>query len=155
MKKSIPFAFISLLAAGLMAGCNNNSNSGNNGFGTNCGAPPNGFQILYPRNNAPRVPPGISGVYVAANPALPVGNAFNFVAQQSGGGSQFTSSFAVYNGPSSSIPNPHNTPAPGSTIYITTLPYPIGPLQTVQLLWNDGGTGCTPNAIVSTFTTST
>ena len=52
MKKSIGLIFVSVLAAALVAGCNSGSNNNNNGFGTNCGAPPQGFQVLYPRNNA-------------------------------------------------------------------------------------------------------
>jgi hypothetical protein len=152
MKKSIGLIFASVLAAALVAGCNSgNNNNNNNGFGTNCGAPPAGFQILYPRNNAPRVPPGnAGGVYVAAKPPLVVGNSYNFLPVVQTGSLPFTSTFATYNG---AIPSPHNSPAPGSTVYFTSFLYPIGPLQTVQLLWNDGGTGCTPNAIVSTFTT--
>lgn len=151
MKKSIGLLFAGLLAGALVAGCNSSSSSNNNGVGTNCGNPPTGFQILYPRNNAPHVPPGNAGaVYVAANPALPVGNSFNLLPVTSGGAQPFTSTFATYTGP---IPSPANSPTPGSTVYVTQFLYPIGPLQTVQLYWNDGGTGCTPNVIVSTFTT--
>jgi hypothetical protein len=152
MKNSIGFFFTALLAAGLLTGCNN-SNNNNNGFGTNCGGPPAGFQVLYPRNGASRINPStLIGVYVAANPALPVGNQFNFLASQSNGLSPGTSNFNTYTGP---IPNPHNAPAPGSTVYLTLFPasLPVGPLTTVNLFWNDGGTGCTPNTIVSTFTT--
>lgn len=152
MKKSIGIIFSVMLAAGLLAGCNGGgSNGGNNGFGTNCGGPPTGFQVLYPRPSAPHVPPNNSGsIYVAANPALTVGNSYNFLATVSGGGSIGTGNFATYNG---SIPNPHVSPAPGSTIYVASFLYPIGPLQTVQLFWNVGGSNCTPNVIVSTFTT--
>ncbi|MBV8118110.1 MAG: hypothetical protein JOZ01_09030 [Candidatus Eremiobacteraeota bacterium] len=151
MKQSIGLLFISALAASLMAGCNN-SNNNNNGFGSNCGTPPNGFQILYPRNSAGRIPPNnANAVYVAANPALASGNSYNFFVVQSNGNQQFTSTFATYSGP---IPSPHNTPTSGSTVYVTYMPNPIGPLQTVNLYWNDGGTGCTPNAIVSSYTTT-
>lgn len=153
MRKSIGFIFMSLLAAGLVAGCsNNNNNNSIPGAGTNCGGPPNGFQVLYPRNNANKINPGNAGaVYVAAKPALVVGNSYDFFASQSGGGQQFTSTFATYTGP---IPNPHNSPTPGATVYQTQFLYPIGPLQTVQLFWNDGGTGCNPNVLVSTFSTT-
>jgi len=152
MKKSIGLIFVSVLAAALVAGCNGSgSNNNNNGFGTNCGGPPNGFQVLYPRNGAPRVPPGnAGGVYVAAKPPLVVGNSYNFLPVVQSGALPFTSTFATYNG---SIPNPHTSPQPGSTVYFASFLYPIGPLQTVQLYWNDGGTGCTPNVIVSSFTT--
>src|SRR5579872_924433 len=78
MKKALGFIFAGLLSAGLLAGCNSSSNNGNNGFGTNCGKPPPGFQILYPRNNAPRVPPNnATAVYVAAKPPLVIGNSYN------------------------------------------------------------------------------
>ena len=154
MKKSFGLLFAGALTAALVAGCNSgNNNNTPLGFGTNCGPPPNGFQILYPRNNAPRVPPGqANAIYVAANPPLVVGNSYNFFVSQSNGNQQFTSTFATFNG---QIPAPHNSPAPGSTIYVANIVVsPIGPSQTVNLLWNDGGTGCTPNAIVSSYTTA-
>jgi hypothetical protein len=152
MKNSIGLLLVTALAAGLMAGCNSNNSNNNNGFGTNCGAPPNGFQILYPQNNAPHVPPNnANAIYVAANPALVVGNSYNFFVVQSNGNQQFTSQFAKFSG---SIPNPHNTPTPGSTVYVSNLVVsPIGPSQSVNLYWNNGGTGCTPNVIVSSYTT--
>lgn len=152
MNKSIGLIFASVLAAALVAGCNSSSSgNNNNGFGTNCGGPPNGFQVLYPRNNAPRVPPGnANAVYVAAKPPLVVGNSYNFLPVVQSGSLPYTSTFATTN---QSIPNPHTSPQPGSTIYVAQFLYPIGPLQTVQLYWNDGGTGCTPNVIVSSFTT--
>ncbi len=153
MKKSIAFLFGTALAAALVAGCSNSNNNNNNGFGTNCGSPPNGFQILYPRNGAGKVPPAqANSIYVAANPALAVGNSYNFFAVQSNGNQQFTSQFATYTG---TIPSPHNSPSPGSTVYVANIvSSPIGPLQSVNLYWNDGGTGCTPNIVVSSFTTS-
>ena len=151
MKKALGFIFAGLLSAGLLAGCNGSSSNSNNGFGTNCGKPPPGFQILYPRNNAPRVPPNnATAVYVAAKPPLVIGNSYNFLPVTSAGAQPYSSTFATYNG---SIPAPHNTPAPGSTVYITQFLYPIAPLTSVQLYWNDGGTGCTPNFLVSSFTT--
>jgi hypothetical protein len=153
MKKSIGLLFATALAAGLVAGCNNNSSNNNNGFGTNCGGPPAGFQIIYPQNNAPRVPAvNANTIFVAANPALVVGNSYNFSVVQSNGNQQFSGPFTKITG-SVQIPKPHNSPAPGSTLYFTNLGSPIGPLQGVNLFWNDGGTGCTPNVIVSAFTT--
>jgi hypothetical protein len=155
MKKSIGLIFATAIAAGLLAGCNNGSSSNNNGFGTNCGGPPNGFQILYPKNGATRVPPvNANSIYVAANPALVVGNSYNFFVVQSNGNQQFSGGFTRLSG-SYTIPNPHNTPTPGSTVYLANINVsPIGPLQTVNLYWNDGGTGCTPNVIVDSYTTS-
>ncbi|HEY1653552.1 MAG TPA: hypothetical protein VGF86_00385 [Candidatus Tumulicola sp.] len=152
MKKSIGFIFAGLLAAGITAGCNSNNNGTTiPGQGSNCGNPPSGFQLLYPRDNAGHIPPqNAVAVWVAAKPALVVGNSYDLAPVTSGGALPTTSTFATYNGP---IPNPHNSPAPGSTVYQTNFLYPIGPLQTVQLFWNDGGTGCNPNVIVGTFTT--
>jgi hypothetical protein len=150
MKTSTGFILSATLTAALLAGCNGSSSTTPPGTGTNCGNPPPGFQILYPRNNAKRVDPNIGGVYVAAKPALASGNSYNFLAIQSSGGQQFTSPFATYSG---SIPTPHNTPAAGATVYVTYFQYPIGPLQSVQLAWNDGGTGCNPNVVVSQFST--
>ncbi len=153
MKKSLVFLFAAALTTALTAGCNSNNNNNNNGFGTACGAPPKGFQMLYPRNNAGKIPPGnANAIYVAFNPPLVVGNSYNLLASQSNGNQQFTNVFATYTGP---IPSPHNSPSPGSTVYVSQVTVsPIGPLQTVNLFWNNGGTGCTPNVIIGTFTTS-
>src|SRR5579863_6249463 len=135
MKKSIGLLFASLLTAALVAGCNNGNNgNNNNGVGTNCGGPPNGFQVLYPRNNASQIGPSLQAIYVAANPPLISGNSYNFLPVTSNGTLPYSSQFATYNGP---IPSPHNSPTPGSTVYVAQLLYPIGPLQTVQLYWND------------------
>ncbi|HEY5425549.1 MAG TPA: hypothetical protein VIJ77_03275 [Candidatus Tumulicola sp.] len=152
MKKSIGILFSSLLAAGLLAGCNGSSSgNNNNGFGSNCGPAPSGFVVLYPRNGAPHIPSNnANAIFVASNPALPIGNAYTFFAVQSSGFQQRTSVFATYNG---SIPNPHTSPPPGSTVYEAQFQYPIGPLQGVNLYWNDGALRCTPNVIVSSFST--
>lgn len=153
MKTTIGFVFSVIAAAGLLAGCNGNGNNTTPpGTGSNCGGPPAGFQVLYPRNNAPHIPPNNgNAVYVAANPALVVGNSYDFNAVQSSGFTQFTSTFATTS--IGNVPSPHASPAPGSTIYVTQMPYPVGPLQTVQLFWNDGGTGCNPNVLVSSYST--
>jgi predicted small secreted protein len=151
MKHSIGFIFTFVLAAALMAGCNSNNNNTVPGAGTNCAGPPAGFQVLYPRDGARRVPTGNAyAVWVAAKPPLVVGNSYDFAPVTSAGALPTTSTFATYTGP---IPTPHDTPAPGATVYQTQFLYPIGPLQTVNLYWNDGGTGCNPNVVVSTFTT--
>lgn len=155
MKKTIGLLFACVVAAALVAGCNNsNNNNSVPGAGTNCGKPPNGFQIIYPQNNAPHVPSNNANtIFVAANPALVVGNSYNFLVVQSNGNQQFSGNFVQYSGSLSQIPKPHNTPTAGSTVYYANLASPIGPFQGVNLFWNDGGTGCTPNFIVSTFTT--
>lgn len=153
MKTTIGFIFSVVAAVGLLAGCNSNGNSSvPPGTGTNCGNPPPGVQVLYPRNNAPRVPVNNgNAVYIAAKPALTVGNSYDFFASQSSGFTQFTSTFATTS--LSNVPTPHASPAAGATIYVTQMPYPVGPLQTVQLFWNDGGTGCNPNVLVSSYST--
>jgi hypothetical protein len=148
-----PFSYSSAAAIAailLLTACNNNSNNNNNGFGTNCGGPPSGFQLLHPINGSSKVNPAIPGIFVATSGALPIGNQYNFLLVQSSGAQQFTSTFAHYSG---AIPSPHASPPPGSTIYETVIPQPIGPLQSSNLYWNDGGTGCTPNVIVGSFTT--
>ncbi|HKU81357.1 MAG TPA: hypothetical protein VJP76_04230 [Candidatus Tumulicola sp.] len=153
MKTTIGFVFSSLVAAALLAGCNGNGNNTTPpGTGTNCGNPPPGVQVLYPRNGAPHVPSNNgNAVYIAAKPALVVGNSYDFYAVQSSGFTQFTSTFATTS--LSNVPNPHASPTPGATIYVTQMQYPVGPLQTVQLFWNDGGTGCNPNVLVSSYST--
>jgi len=153
MKTTIGFVFSVIAAAGLLAGCSNGNNNGTPpGTGSNCGNPPPGFQVLYPRNGAPRIPSNnANAVYAAAKPALVVGNSYDFFAVQSSGFTQYTSTFATTS--LSNVPNPHASPAPGATIYVTQMPYPVGPLQTVQLFWNDGGTGCNPNVLVSSYST--
>jgi hypothetical protein len=153
MTKPFTYAFIAAAAAmTLLTGCNNNSSNNNNGFGQNCGGPVNGLQVIHPINGSSHVNPAIQAVYVAANATLPVGNQYNFFLVQSSGAQQYTSTFAHYTGP---IPKPYTSPPPGSTIYQTVIPQPVGPLQSVNLYWNNGGTGCTPNVIVSSFTTGT
>jgi hypothetical protein len=151
MQKLFSYSSAAAVAAVLLlTACNNNSTN-NNGFGSNCGGPPNSLQVIHPINGASKVNPAIQGIFVATNGALPIGNQFNFLIVQSSGAQQFTSTFAHYTG---AIPKPYTSPPPGSTIYETAIPQPIGPLQSSNLYWNDGGTGCTPNVIVSSFTTS-
>jgi hypothetical protein len=150
MTKPFTYAFIAAAAAmTLLTGCNNSSTS-NNGFGQNCGGGVNGLQVLHPINGSTHVNPAVQAVYVATNSPLPTGNQYNFFVVQSSGGQQYTSTFAHYTGP---IPKPYTSPPPGSTLYQTVIPQPPGPLQSVNLYWNNGGTGCTPNVIVSSFTT--
>jgi hypothetical protein len=53
------------------------------------------------------------------------------------------------------IPPNHVTPSyPNPIYYATNFQFPVGPLQTVSLMWNDAGSGCTPNITVATFTTA-
>jgi hypothetical protein len=151
MTKPFTYAIVAAAAAmTLLTGCNSNSGTNNNGFGQNCGGPVNGIQLIHPVNGSTHANPAVSAVYVAATSTLPVGNQYNFFVVQSSGAQQYTSTFAHYTGP---IPKPYTSPPPGSTIYQTIIPQPPGPLQSVNLYWNNGGTGCTPNTIVGSFTT--
>ena len=150
MKKSMGMVLSALAAAAMLAACNSGSNNTTPGVGTNCNGPANGMIVLYPKPGAKNIGANVGGVYVATKPALPAGNSYDFFVVQSNGATQYTSTFATYSGP---IPNPHVTPPAGYTVYATAFANLIGPLQTVNLYWNDGGTGCTPNNIVSTFST--
>jgi hypothetical protein len=151
MNKPLSFSLAAAAAVLLLAGCNNSTSTNNNGFGQNCGGPVNNLQVLKPIDGSSRVNPATTSIYVATNPSLPVGNQYNFLLVQSNGFQQYSSTFAKFTG---TIPKPYTRPAAGSTIYETIVPQPIGPLQSVNLYWNNGGTGCTPNVIVSSFTTS-
>jgi hypothetical protein len=111
-----PFSFFSAAAVAAvvaLAGCNNDTTN-NNGFGQNCGGPVNSLQVLKPIDGSTRINPGINSVFVATNPALPVGNQYNFLVVQSSGAQQYSSTFARFSG---SIPKPYSSPAPGSTVY--------------------------------------
>jgi hypothetical protein len=153
MKRSIGILLAGIAAAAL-AGCNNGNN--NNPIptpGPGCGNPPYQLQVLYPRPGAHNVPPTVAGVYVSTNTALPSGNQYGFVASQSNSYSQDTvvpfSSVSA-----SSIPSPHAKPTYSNPhYYFEPFLTAIGPTITVQLYWNDQGTNCTPNVIVSSFTT--
>jgi hypothetical protein len=151
MMKRLTYSVAAAAALALLTACNNGSSTNNNGFGQNCGGPVNNMQVLKPIDGSSHVNPSVTSIFVATGSPLPVGNQYNFLLVQSGGFQQYTSTFAHYTGP---IPNPHASPAPGSTIYETVIPQPPGPLQGVNVYWNNGGTGCTPNVIVSSFTTA-
>jgi len=156
MKKPIGALFALLATAGFLAACNNgSSSSAPPGTGTNCGGPPNQLEVLYPIPGSTSAPPALGNVYVATNGSLPPSNLFNFFLVQENGGSTFTSTFFGIS--KSQIPTPHATPSyPNAIYYASSFPtsYYIGPAQAVSLFWNDGGTGCTPHVLVSSFTTS-
>jgi hypothetical protein len=157
MKKSIGALFALFAAAGLLAACNGGSSSSTPpGTGTNCGGPPssNQLEVLYPIPGSYNAPPALGNIYVSTKGTLPPSNQFNFFLVQSNGASTFTSTF--FGIPASKVPAPSATPSyPNPVYYASSLPssYYIGPSQSVSLLWNDGGTGCTPHVQVSTFTT--
>lgn len=154
MKNSIGVLFAILAGAGLLAACNNGTIAAPPGTGSNCGGPPNQLQVLYPAPGAKNVSGALGNIFVSTKGNLPPNNQFNFFLSQSNGSSTFTS---LFQGTSASqIPTPHATPSYSNpTYYVTSLPasYIIGPSQSVNIYWNDGGTGCTPHFLVSTFNT--
>jgi len=154
MKNSIGALFAILTAGGLLAACNNGSIAAPPGSGSNCGGPPNQLEVLYPRPGARNVSDALGNIFVSTKGQLPGSNQFNFFLTQANGASTFTSVFAGTS--ASQIPTPHATPSYSNpTYYVTSLPtsYIIGPSQSVNLYWNDGGTGCSPHFLVSSFKT--
>jgi hypothetical protein len=146
-------AFLTVVAAaGLLVACNGNNNNPP-GTGTNCGGPANNMEVLYPRPGSKTAPSTLANIFVATQGALPTSNSFNFYMNTSVPLLYpFTSTF--FRVSASAIPSPHATPTYSNPVYYaSSLQSPPGPLNAVQLLWNDGGTGCNPNFIVSTFTT--
>ncbi|MBV8196912.1 MAG: hypothetical protein JO263_02145 [Candidatus Eremiobacteraeota bacterium] len=160
MKYSIGALALST-AAMLLAGCNGaNSGSTPPGTGTNCGGPPsaNQLEVLYPIPGSKSAPPNLLNVYVSTKGALPPSNSFDFFLTQSNGKSTFTGLFAAVS--PSQIPSPHKSPSYANPTYYASAVagpsgsgYIIGPAQAVNLYWNDGGTGCTPHFLVSSFKT--
>jgi hypothetical protein len=149
-------AFTAILSATLvLSACNGNGgiSPGPAPSGT-CGGPPNQLEVLYPIPNSKNAPPALGNIYVSTKGALPPSNSFNFFLVQSNGGSTFTGNFAQIT--AGQIPTPHASPSYSNpTYYASSLPpsYIIGPAQAVSLFWNDGGTGCTPHFLVSSFKT--
>jgi hypothetical protein len=156
MKQSIG-ALLILSAASLLTACNgNNGINTPPGTGTNCGGPPasNQLEVLYPIPNSKNAPQNLSNIFVSTKGQLPPNNQFNFFLVQSNAKSTFTSLFFRAN--ASQIPSPHKNPTYSNpTYYASSLlaSWIIGPKQAVSLFWNDGGTGCTPHFLVSSFTT--
>lgn len=164
MKKSIGVFLGTLATATLLAGCNNN---GNNVVtptpGPGCANPPYQMEILYPKPGATRVSPSSAVIYVSTTTPLPSGNQYDFQLSQSNGNVQFTTGpggqplsgpgSGFYGVSAAQIPSPHNNPTYANPVYYATNFVPIGPLQSAALMWNDAGTGCTPNVTVSTFAT--
>jgi hypothetical protein len=161
MNKSIG-ALCLLSAAAVLAACNSNGNSVTvpPGTGTNCGGPPssNQLEVLFPIPNSRNAPIALGNVYVSTKGQLPPSNLFNMFLTQSNGSQTFTGVFRGIN--ASQVPSPHATPSYSNPVYYASAiagpygsGYTIGPDQTVTLLWNDGGTGCTPKVPVVTFRT--
>ena len=158
-------ALVGLAAAVFLAACNNNNNGGTPPTtGPNCPNPPYNLEVLYPKPNALRVNPAVQVFYVATSQALPNGNQYDFIVQQSNGTNQFSvntqgqpvngAGSGFFSVSASQIPFPHANPTfPNPQYYASGVPYPIGPVQTVNLIWNDYGTQCNPNTTVSTFST--
>jgi hypothetical protein len=157
MNKSIGVVLAIFIAALALAGCNGNNNIVNPpGTGTNCGGPPsaNHLEVLYPIPNSKNAPAALGNVYISTKGQLPPNNQFNLLLVQSNGFQTFTSPFFGIN--KGQIPTPHANPTYSNAVYYaTSLPssYIIGQNQSVSLFWNDGGTGCTPHFLVSSFKT--
>jgi hypothetical protein len=157
-------------AAAALAACNGNGGI----FGPsqptpppNCNGPAKNMEVLYPRPGAGHVPPTVSAVYVSTDAPLPAGNSFDlFASLAPSGNTEYTvnragqpytgSGSGFFTVSASQIPQPHATPTyPNPTYYATLFQNgPIGPSTTVSLLWNDAGTGCNPNVVMSLFTTA-
>ncbi|HEY2554003.1 MAG TPA: hypothetical protein VGI15_02035 [Candidatus Cybelea sp.] len=163
MKQSLTAAVFLTIAAVLTAcnGTNNGINSPPPGTGSNCGGPPssNRLEVLYPIPNSKNAPKALGNIYVSTKGQLPPSNAFNFLLVQTSGAQTFTGPFTGIS--ESQIPTPHATPSYSNPIYYQSVisgPYGsgyfIGPGQAVSLFWNDGGTGCTPHFLVSSFQTA-
>jgi hypothetical protein len=161
MNKSIGALFL-LFIGGVLAACNSTGNSGTvpPGTGTNCGGPPsaNQLEVLYPKPNSHNAPVALGNVYVSTKGQLPPSNQFNFFLTQSNGSQTFTGVFRGIN--ASQVPPASAKPSYSNPTYYASAiagpygsGYTIGPDQTVTLLWNDGGTGCTPKFPVVTFRT--
>jgi hypothetical protein len=158
MRKSVGALFLCFVGIAALAACNNGSVSAPPGTGTNCGGPPssNQLEVLYPKPGYRHTPPTLQNVYVSTKGYLPPSNSFDFYLLQSNGASTYTSPFFGIS--KSQIPTPRATPSYSNAIYYaSSLPasYSIGPDQSVSLVWNDGGTGCSPHVVVSSFYTGT
>lgn len=154
MKKSIGALFAITITAALMVACGGGGTSTPPGTGTFCGGPPNQMEVLYPIPGSRKANPALANIYVSTKGQLPPNNQFNLFIVQSNGSQTFTSPF--FGTSESSIPTPHASPSYADPVYYaSSLPpsYFIGPAQAVTVLWNDGGTGCTPHFQVSGFTT--
>jgi hypothetical protein len=169
MKRSLSVFLGTLATAAMLAGCNNGSSSATPTAGPPCGAAPYQMEVLYPIPGSSRVTPDVgippTQVFVATTTALPGGNQYDFQVSQSNGSVQLSVNNAgqpvastgsgFYATTLAAIPSPHVTPSyPSPVYYATNFQYPVGPLQTVSLMWNDAGTGCTPNITLATFTTA-
>ena len=167
MKRSIGVILGTLAAATLLSACTTNNGNPNVGPtpGTGCAHPPYQMEVLYPKPGAHHISPTVSGVWVATTTALPSGNQYDFLSSQSNSSSPFPTvnqsgqpvsspGSGFFSVSSTSIPSPHATPTyPNAQYYETLFSNPIGPLVSVNLYWNDYGTNCTPNVVVSSFTT--
>lgn len=161
MKQSLT-ALVFLTIAAVLTACNgaNSINTPPPGTGSNCGGPPssNHLEVLFPIPNSRSAPKALGNIYVSTKGQLPPSNAFNFLLVQANGAQTFTGPFTGIN--ESQIPTPHAKPSYSNPIYYASSisgpygsGYIIGPDQAVSLFWNDGGTGCNPHFLVSSFQT--
>ncbi|MGB8909325.1 MAG: hypothetical protein WCC84_11315 [Candidatus Cybelea sp.] len=161
MKKPFGALFALFAAAGALAACNggNSNPAPPPGTGSNCSGPPNQLEVLYPIPGTRKASPTVANVYVATKGQLPPSNSYNFFLTQSNGASTFTGLFSGIS--KSQIPNPHATPSYSGAVYYASAiagpygsSYVVGPRQSVSLIWNIAGSGCTPHFLVSSFATS-
>lgn len=156
MRKTVGI-ILALAAAAVLAACNSSSNNGNNnGLGTNCGPPPSVNQVLvvYPKNGANKVPANVAGIFIATKGPLASGSLYSTFLLLSNGNQGNTAPFVQVQ--ESKIPTPHATPSYANPTYYVSPFYSgqyVGPNQTVNVLWNNGGTYCNPNVIISKFHT--
>ncbi|HEY2475269.1 MAG TPA: hypothetical protein VGI19_10755 [Candidatus Cybelea sp.] len=160
MKQSL-VALVFISFAAVLTACNgNNSVTAPPGTGTNCGGPPsaNQVEVLFPRPNSRNAPSNVGNIYIASKGQLAPNNSWNFLLVQSNGGQTFTGPFTGIS--KSSLPPGSASPTyPNAVYYASAIAGPygsgyiIGPNQSVSLFWNDGGTGCTPHFLVSSFRT--
>ncbi|MBV9233884.1 MAG: hypothetical protein JO030_07570 [Candidatus Eremiobacteraeota bacterium] len=159
MRQSIGALGALCTAALLLTACNGANSTTPPGTGMTCGGPPsvNQLEVIYPIPGTKKAPDNLTTIYVATKGTLPPNNSFDFLLTQSNGTSTFTGPFVTVN--ASQIPTPHKNPSYANpTYYATSVSGPsggyiIGPAQAVNLYWNDGGTGCTPHFLVSSFST--
>jgi hypothetical protein len=154
MKHSIGALFAFATSASLLTACGSGNTSFPPGTGNNCGLPPIQLEVLYPIPDSRRAPGNLRKVYVATNGALPNYNSYNFYLVRSNGSNTATS--PLFGSSKSELPTRHAKPTFANAVYYaSSIPsgFRIGRSQSVKLLWNIPGSGCTPHSAVSSFRT--
>lgn len=156
VKHSIGALFALFTAASLLTACGAGTSSLPPGTNNNCGGPPVQLSVIYPIPNSRYAPGNLANIYVSTNGQLfnSKNNQYNFVLKQSNGSRTATGALIGIN--KSLVPRPHANPTYANPFYYaSSIPgnYVIGRKQSVNLVWNVSGSGCTPNLVVSTFRT--